>query len=323
MPKLGASFIDFKNWTSSEVYSLFQSAKNIESVSGTGWISSSAPDFPPESKAIQKTKGATAALLFFEPSTRTRMSFETACHRLGLYPLILDTAGGTSLEKGESVEDSIFNIAAMNPVLFIIRSSGALNFAEICHQLRVPVINAGWGAFGHPTQALLDAFTLFKKWGKLERKKLLVVGDIKFSRVAASHFELSSLLGYEVAVCGPAEFLPSTEETQRKGIRRFDHLKEGLAWADAVMMLRFQFERHSADLQFSEEDVRKNFGLTSETLRLVPPHVQIMHPGPVNHGIEMDDQALRDPRCLVLQQVTNGVFIRQALIEKVLQKDLA
>jgi len=307
MPKLGASFIDFKNWTSSEVYSLFQSAKNIES----------------NSKTVRNSSGATAALLFFEPSTRTRMSFETACHRLGLYPLILDTAGGTSLEKGESVEDSIFNIAAMNPVLLIIRSSGSLNFPEICSQLAVPVINAGWGAFGHPTQALLDAFTLFKKWGKLEGKKLLVVGDIKFSRVAASHFELCSLLGYEIAVCGPAEFLPPKEESFAKGIGRFEDLKDGLAWADAVMMLRFQFERHSTDLQFSEENVRKSFGLTSETLKLVPPNVQIMHPGPVNHGIEMDDQALKDPRSLVLQQVTNGVFIRQALIEKVLQKDLA
>ncbi|MGZ3691145.1 MAG: aspartate carbamoyltransferase catalytic subunit, partial [Pseudobdellovibrio sp.] len=135
----------------------------------------------------------TAALLFFEPSTRTRFSFEAACSRAGFHPLILDGGIGTSLEKGETVEDTIYNIKSMRPLFFVVRCNDQVNLAEIDANIEEPVINAGWGKQGHPTQALLDAFTMFEQWKDLKNKNVLYVGDIKHSRVVSSHIELAKI----------------------------------------------------------------------------------------------------------------------------------
>lgn len=258
--------------------------------------------------------GKTGALLFFEASTRTRMSFETACARLGIYPLRLDGKSGTSLEKGESIEDTILNVNAMGPSFLVIRCGDELDFNDISKKIQTPILNAGWGKRGHPTQALLDAYTLRKNLGSCQGQRLLIVGDVRHSRVAASHFELAQILGYEVALCGPPEFLPETAS-----MKTFASLKEGLQWATAAMALRVQLERHQT--AFALTDYRRDFGFTVENMKQLAADALILHPGPINQGTELDSEVLQDPRCRVLDQVANGVRIRQALIYATLSEE--
>ncbi len=251
--------------------------------------------------------GRTGALLFFEASTRTRMSFETACVRMGVYPLRLDGAGGTSLEKGESPEDTVLNVEALRPDFLVIRCGDHLDLQALSQKIVTPIINAGWGKKGHPSQALLDAYTIQRYLGSLWGQRLLIVGDVRHSRVAASHFELAEKMGYEIALCGPEEFLP-----EQSSCRIFKNLSEGLAWATVAMALRVQLERHAQDYSLAE--YRSRFGFTVDNLKGLSDKALIMHPGPINHGTEMESDVLRDSRCVVLDQVRNGVYIRQALI---------
>ncbi|HEX7676387.1 MAG TPA: aspartate carbamoyltransferase catalytic subunit [Bdellovibrio sp.] len=265
--------------------------------------------------ATQKGFGKTGALLFFEASTRTRMSFETASARLGIYPLLLDVKSGTSLEKGETLEDTVLNVAAMNPSYLVIRCGDDLNLSEMAKKVSMPILNAGWGKKGHPTQALLDAYTIRKHLGTCEGQRLLIVGDVRHSRVAASHFELAKKLGYEVAVCGPVDFLP-----EKTSLKVFSNLHEGLQWATVAMALRVQLERHA--MKYSLTDYREQFGFTSKNLESLSDNALIMHPGPINQGTELDSDVLQDPRCQVLNQVSNGVLIRQAILYSVLEGEL-
>ncbi|QDK36834.1 aspartate carbamoyltransferase catalytic subunit [Bdellovibrio sp. NC01] len=264
---------------------------------------------------IPKGFGKTGTLLFFEASTRTRMSFETAAARLGIYPLLLDGKSGSSLEKGETFEDTVLNVAAMNPSFIVIRSGDELDFNDLSKKLSMPVINAGWGKKGHPTQALLDAYTIRKHLGTCEGQRLLIVGDVRHSRVAASHFELAKKLGYEVALCGPSEFLP-----EHPSQKVFASLHEGLKWATAAMALRVQLERH--EQKYSLETYRDLFGFTKKNLQHLSANSLIMHPGPINQGTELDSDVLHDPRCKVLDQVSNGVLVRQALLYSLLEGKL-
>ncbi len=258
-----------------------------------------------------------AALLFFEPSTRTRFSFETACVRAGVHPLILTGNAGTSLEKGETFADTIYNLEAMRPDLFVIRCNSTLDLNEITHQLNVPVINAGWGSASHPTQALLDTLTLFEKWNTLEKKKILFLGDVKHSRVVNSHLELAKILGYQIGVCAPDDFLPSQDSL--KSFTYFKTLQHGLEWADAVMALRVQKERHDS-YEFNLQNYRKSYALNSQNLLGLKADGWIMHPGPINYGVELEHEVLADRRSLVLAQVENGVFLREALIRNLLKE---
>lgn len=251
--------------------------------------------------------GKTGALLFFEASTRTRLSFQTACARLGIYPLLLDGSSGSSLEKGETLEDTVLNVDAMKPSFLIIRCGDDLDLADLAGKVKSPILNAGWGKRGHPTQALLDAYTIHKNLGTCQGQRVLIVGDVRHSRVAASHFELATKLGYEVALCGPPEFLPTA--TNQKV---FLSLDEGLEWATVAMALRVQLERHTH--QYSLVDYRQKFGFTQSNLKKLSPQALIMHPGPINQGVELDSEVLKDSRCQVLDQVSNGVLIRQSLI---------
>jgi aspartate carbamoyltransferase catalytic subunit len=262
---------------------------------------------------VKQYQGLTGALLFFEASTRTRMSFETAAARLGVHPLSLEGISGTSLEKGESLEDTVLNVAAMKPAFLVIRSGDALDFNVLQTQVPMPILNAGWGKVGHPTQALLDAYTISKHQGALSSQRLLIVGDVVHSRVAASHFELAQTLGYEIALCGPDSFLPANF----KG-KVFSNLQEGLAWCTVVMALRVQLERHQE--KHSLSSYNSSFGLTKKNLIALGQNCLIMHPGPINHGVEFDSEVLQDPRCVVLEQVTNGVLIRQALLQSLLEE---
>jgi aspartate carbamoyltransferase catalytic subunit len=261
-----------------------------------------------ENKIDLKYQGRTAAFLFFEASTRTRMSFEAAAVQLGLHPLILSGKTSSSLEKGETLEDTILNIASMSPSVLIIRSGEALNLNLVNKILNIPILNAGWGCHGHPTQALLDIYTLSQKMNTLKGVKILIVGDVLHSRVAASHQELSKILGYELAWCGPESFMPKDTEN-----KKFNSLEEGLAWGDVVMCLRLQAERHSEVYQF--ENYRKDFGLTKNRLSNLKSEQWILHPGPINHGVELDSIVLNDSRSLVLEQVSYGVSLRQALLD--------
>lgn len=253
----------------------------------------------------------TAALLFFEPSTRTRFSFEAACSRAGYHPLILDGIAGTSLEKGETPEDTVLNIEAMRPLFFVIRSDDRFDMKAMEEKLSVPVINGGWGQRGHPTQALLDAATIFEKRGSLESQNILFVGDIKHSRVVSSHIELAKILGYQIGFCAPESMLPNPVPLSVKVFARLD---EGLLWANAVMALRVQRERHQEGANFSIEDYRAQFGINLKKLEKLEKSGLVMHPGPVNYGVELESEILSDPRCVILNQVENGVFLREALI---------
>lgn len=264
-----------------------------------------------------RQNGETVILAFFEASTRTRLSFESAAIRAGLGPLIFDGGLKTSLEKGESVEDSLCNMAAMDPKILVVRCSNSVQLQDLASKLKVPVVNAGWGTQGHPTQALLDQLTLRSKWKNLEGRKLLIIGDLKHSRVAASHLELAEKTGLKLAQCGPQDFLLSDSK-----VPRFEDLTEGLKWADAVMALRFQFERHDASISFSKDHYREQFGLNRSSLQNLKSDAWIMHPGPINHGIEMETEVLSDPRSIVLEQVRHGVYLREAVLRMTLGESL-
>jgi aspartate carbamoyltransferase catalytic subunit len=253
----------------------------------------------------------TAALLFFESSTRTRCSFELACAKLGVGSSLISGKAGTSLEKGETSLDTVLNIAAMGPDLLVIRSGDDLDLLELANLVDQPIINAGWGVKGHPTQGLLDVFTLNNALKDLTHKKILIVGDIVHSRVAASTSHLLTRFGAKVNFCGPDFFIPKELSEQR-----ISSLKEGLAWADAVIALRCQFERHSGE--YNVESFKREFQLNRHTLSEFKGF--IMHPGPVNHGVEVDLDLKQDSRSLVFKQVENGVFVRMAIIDEILNQ---
>lgn len=299
-----SSVIDLKSFSSQEIYSLFEKALDLKKVT-------------PKDRLTHNHTAARGcvALLFFEPSTRTRFSFEVSCVRSGLHPLILSGSSGTSLEKDETPEDTIKNIEAMKPLFFIIRAPDSLDLNSIALDLNVPIINAGWGKKGHPTQALLDALTVFENWGSIENKNILFVGDIKHSRVVRSHQELSQVLKYNLGYSCPAYFLP--EQLEKKSMY-FSHLSEGLQWADVVVSLRVQKERH-LDSAFDLADYVKSYGLNSSQLTALKSEGLILHPGPINYGVEMEKEVLSDSRSQVLKLVENGVYIRESIIQQTLK----
>lgn len=300
------SLIDLKTVSLTEVQDLFSLAETFK-----------------KQPIQQKYQGRVAALLFFEASTRTRMSFEMAAVQLGMHPMILSGSQATSLEKGESYLDTVLNVQAMRPSVLVIRSGSQLDMMEFAQMARVPVINAGWGVQGHPTQALLDAATLQAKFQSLRSIKLLIVGDVKHSRVARSHVELGRVLGYEVGFCGPESFLPKKDSADFAGVRFFDDLNAGLRWCDGVMALRVQLERHEkknmepiGTSEFSAIEYAQNFGLSSQKIDAYPNVQFVMHPGPINRGVEMDEDIISAPKSLIMEQVAQGVYVRQALLSR-------
>lgn len=298
MPK--QSLLDLKHLTPENVLGLFALADRLSG------------EKPPEREHFKNRRGLTAALVFFEPSTRTRMSFESACLREGLSPILLDCGSGTSLEKGETLEDTVLNVAAMDPALMIIRTGDGLDLEEMSRRLPIPILNGGWGKRGHPTQALLDAYAIHRRKRDLRGQRVLLIGDIRHSRVAASHFELARILGYDVALCGPPSFLPEKSEW-----KVFDRLEDGLKWATVAMALRVQLERHEEISELG--GFHTTWGLNPSSLEALSADGLVMHPGPVNWGVEMSEDVTKDPRCLILDQVRGGVWIRQALIRQALE----
>ncbi len=267
------------------------------------------------SRAIPKVptlRGKTLVNLFCEPSTRTRASFELAAKRLSADTLSI-TASSSSFLKGESLRDTARNIEAMHTDMIIIRhaSPGAAHFLSRC--VRSSVINAGDGAHEHPTQALLDMFTIREKLGRVEGLNVSIIGDIAHSRVARSNILALVKLGAKVTVCGPKTMMPL--EIEKTGARVTYQLEEALKKADVLNILRIQLERQEKGIFPSTREYIKSFGVNREKLkRYAGKKTVIMHPGPINRGIELSQDVADSEHSVILEQVTNGVAVRMAVM---------
>lgn len=263
-------------------------------------------------KKLPSLRGKQIANLFLEPSTRTRIAFETAAIRLSADVVLLE-GGRSSTVKGETLRDTAQVLQAMNADMIVIRHSCAGAPLYLTRVLDIPVLNAGDGAHEHPTQALLDTFTLREHFGDdLRGKRVTILGDILFSRVARSNIWALNKLGAEVTVAGPATLVPRGLEVM--GVRVCHVLKDALADADAVMLLRIQHERQSSTHFPSIGEYRGIFGLNKTRASWLKPEAIIMHPGPINRGVEIDSSLADSPRSVILNQVTNGVAIRMAVL---------
>jgi aspartate carbamoyltransferase catalytic subunit len=262
-------------------------------------------------KKVPTLRGRTVVNLFFEPSTRTRTSFEVAEKRLSADTLSIATAT-SSVSKGETLADTVRNLEAMSPDMIVIRhaSSGAPHLlARIC---RAAVINAGDGMHEHPTQALLDAFTIREHKGRLQGLKVAIVGDLLHSRVLRSNVELLTKMGADLWLCGPSTLMPASID--RFGVHATSSIDEAVEGADVVMMLRIQQERMHGHFIPSSREYFALFGLTPERLRGAARDVIVMHPGPMNRGVEIDSEVADGPFSVILEQVANGVAVRMAVL---------
>lgn len=246
------------------------------------------------------------ANLFFEPSTRTHYSFASAEHQLGC--CVEDfTAAGSSVEKGESLYDTVKTFESVGYDAVVIRHRQDEYFREL-GGIEIPIINAGDGAGNHPTQCLLDLLTLYQEFGRIEGIRLAIIGDIQHSRVASSNREAMELLGGEWVFSGPPQW-------QREGYP-YMPIDEAVEWADAVMMLRIQHERHASAMQMSKAEYLQRYGLTKERASRMKPHAIIMHPAPVNRDVEIDSDLVESPKSRIFKQMSNGVLIRKAAIKR-------
>jgi len=264
-------------------------------------------------KSSDALKGLTVLNLFFEASTRTQGSFEMAAQRLGA-DVVNFAVANSSAAKGESLSDTARTLAAMRPDIMVVRHSatGAPKF--LADRTGLSVINAGDGMHEHPTQALLDCFTLSNHWGSVGGRRILIVGDILHSRVARSNIGLLNILGAEIRLCAPPTLLPL--DVDQWGVDVFHDLDEALEGCDAVMALRQQKERMSGGFVPSGREFFHLFGLTHERLEVCSPDVLVMHPGPMNRGVEIHTKLADDPDIsVILEQVESGVAIRMAALE--------
>jgi aspartate carbamoyltransferase catalytic subunit len=261
-------------------------------------------------RTTELLKGKIVFNLFYENSTRTAMSFATAAHRLGASALSLSVEH-SSVKKGETLEDTAATLGAMRPDALVVRHRENGAPARVADIVEAPVINAGDGTNEHPTQALLDAATLFHRLGRIEGLKIAICGDIRHSRVARSNAKLLPRLGGEVRLAGPPELMP--EDLPRLSI------DEAVAAADVVMMLRVQRERLEEDLGDGPGEYLARYGLTKERLARAAPEALVMHPGPMNRGVEIESAVADDPeRSLIRLQVEMGVAMRMACLEMVI-----
>jgi aspartate carbamoyltransferase catalytic subunit len=247
--------------------------------------------------------------LFFESSTRTRGSFEVAVKRLGASMVHLDPSK-SSTTKGESLDDTFANLCAMQPDGVIIRHGFNATPQKLANKGLTPVINAGAGSYAHPTQALLDYFTIVEKFGDVKGKTIAIVGDIVSSRVASSGIRLFTRMGMRVILVAPKPFMPDNK------LEKVEHLSDIIDEVDIIMSLRAQLERHKAPIFEDYKEYAKEYCITKE--RLGDRDIMLLHPGPVMRNIDISDEMLDDPRCKVLEQVTNGVFVRMAILKAIL-----
>lgn len=264
-----------------------------------------------------KFSGKRVALLFYEASTRTRVSFEFAAKTLGATTTVI-SAVASSIEKGESLLDNGYTLRALGADVIVVRhpSSGAPNF--LARNLDIPIINAGDGMHEHPSQALLDAYTILEHKPSLDGLKVVLVGDILHSRVARSNIHLLSKFGASITLCGPPELLPELATTLARGVRVERDFDKAVQGADVIMMLRIQKER-LAGLNLSVPDYVMGYQLTEKRLAHAERDAIVMHPGPMVRGMELTGEIADGPQSVILEQVKNGVAIRMALLAKALE----
>ena len=262
---------------------------------------------------LRSLAGRVVANLFFENSTRTRLSFERAAKALGADVLNFNSAS-SSVSKGETLVDTVRNVEALGVTAVVLRhpASGAAHL--VSHHVRCAVVNAGDGTHAHPSQALLDAFTLHERWGSLEGKTVAIIGDVLHSRVARSNLYCLVTLGARVLIAGPPTLVPVGLEPM--GATVVPSVDAALEEADAVMMLRVQLERQRESMFPSSREYALAFGLTLARARLLKPGTVVMHPGPVNRGVELAPEVADGPANVILEQVANGVAVRMAILER-------
>lgn len=262
-------------------------------------------------KKVPSLRDVTVANVFFENSTRTRISFELAEKRLSA-DIVNFSASSSSVSKGETLIDTVNNILSMKVDMVVMRHPAPGACAFLSRNIDAQVINAGDGTHEHPTQALLDAFSLREKWGNLEGKKVLIAGDILHSRVALSNILCLKKLGAEVMVCGPMTLIPRHIESL--GAKVETDFRKALKWCDAVNMLRIQLERQQIKYFPSLREYSMQFGLTKDLLDSLDKEIVIMHPGPINRGVEISSDVADGDYSIILDQVENGVAIRMAIL---------
>ena len=291
--------LDLQELSKEEIELILETAKSFKEVSTR------------EVKKVPALRGKTVAMLFFEPSTRTRVSFELAAKRLSADTLNI-AASSSSLTKGESILDTAKNIEAMNVDTIIVRHSSSGVPKILADALGPSVINAGDGCQAHPTQALLDMFTIKEKLGRLEGIKVGIVGDILHSRVARSNIWGMTKLGAKVTLCGPATLMPPFIE--RTGVEVTHDLNSVIKDCDVLMALRLQNERQVEKFLPSIREYAKVFGINSQKLKQAKKDILIMHPGPTNRGVEVSAEVADGNNSVILEQVTNGIAVRMAVL---------
>jgi aspartate carbamoyltransferase catalytic subunit len=264
-------------------------------------------------KKVPALRGKTVINLFVEPSTRTRISFELAALRLSA-DVINFTAEASSLKKGETLKDTLHNLESLNADFIILRhgASGAPHF--LSRFARSHIVNAGDGAHEHPTQGLLDTFTIFERKGRIEGLNVTILGDILYSRVARSNIWALVKLGAKVTLCGPSTLVPKVFESLHPQIKVTWDLEQALRGADVVNLLRIQHERQRASAFPSIGEYASLFGLNSARMKWIRSDALIMHPGPINRGVEIESDVADGDQSVILQQVTNGLAVRMAVL---------
>ncbi len=291
--------LDLDDISRGEIELIMETARSFKEVSSR------------EVKKVPALRGKTVVLLFFEPSTRTRVSFELAAKRLSADTLSI-AANVSSVTKGETVLDTALNIEAMNIDAIIVRHQASGVPQILANGTKTPIINAGDGCRAHPTQALLDVFTMVEKIGPLDGKKVVIVGDILHSRVARSNMSALITMGAHVTVCGPGTLIPAGVE--QFGVEVTTSIDHALDGADVVMALRMQKERQQELYLPSMTEYVKEFCITSERLKKAKPHALVMHPGPMNRGVEIAANVADGAQSVILEQVTNGIAVRMAVL---------
>jgi aspartate carbamoyltransferase catalytic subunit len=296
---LGKDLVGLEGLTAEQILSILNTAEPFKEISER------------RIKKVPVLRGKTIVNLFLEPSTRTRVSFEFAEKRLSADTVNIATVG-SSVVKGETLVDTARNLEAMRIDMVVIRhgSSGAARF--LAERIPSNVINAGDGAHEHPTQALLDMLTIRDHLGKLEGLRVCIIGDILHSRVARSNIFGLLKMGAEVGVCGPMTLLPMGIETL--GVKVFRRVEEAIEWAHVLNVLRLQLERMKSGFIPSLREYNRFYGVTTPRLERAPHDLLVLHPGPMNRGVEIDSDVADGPHSVILKQVTNGVAVRMAVL---------
>jgi len=296
----GRNLFDLDDYSVEEIEKIFETAKVMKKINSR------------EYKKIPTLRGKTVATLFFEDSTRTRISFELAVKRLSA-DVVSFTTAGSAMKKGEGIQDTVYTLDAMGIDLYVVRHS-CPGVPQLVHKYsNKPVLNAGDGRHSHPTQALLDMFSIWEKRGSLKGLKITIVGDILHSRVVRSNLIGMKKMGADVVVCGPRTLMPPRIE-EVYGVQCEYDLKVAIKDADVVMGLRMQLERQNEGLFPGLGEYTSRYGLSNKMLEFAKDDILVMHPGPMNRGVEILPEVADSEHSIIIEQVTNGVAVRMALL---------